>query len=595
MFQDMNGNNVYDEGTDTVLPNIQVKITGKTTTGADVDTMVTTDDKGRARSTLREGEYTATIVNPPAGMTQVTPKTGSDDKVDSDFDNNVATFTVKSRETTARDGGFFVPMGTFHLDKALTGDAASWVAASTEFTVDYSYPAGAAYPAGSGVVKIKADGTQVESPKIPVGAVVTLKEQAPAAIAGAKWGTPTYSENGFTITNGSQLTEVTVTNPIEPTFGTFAVKKAITGEAASLVPADAEFTVEYSYPAGKHFPAGNGELKVKADGTAATSPKLPHGAVVTIKEQAPAPIANTVWADPTYSSENVTIEGDQAQPALTVTNQLDMLYGTFDVKKALTGEAASVVPADTEFTVEYSYPAGEGFAAGSGEIVITADGTAVTSPKIPYGAKVTLQEQAPAAIANTVWGDPELSTDTIEMGALSSGVVVTVTNPIELAYGKIAVAKKVAGDGADRVAKDAQFTVHYTYPAGPGYEAGEGDVKVTADGAAVESEQVPAGAVVTIEEQKPENGADYKWTGVEYSATDATVVADQTAEFTVTNTATKVDQPVTPTEPGEPGVPAKPTLPITGAGAGWMLGAVAGALLIGGAVLLLVRRKAAGE
>ncbi|WP_427869690.1 DUF5979 domain-containing protein [Leucobacter luti] len=579
----MNGNSLFDEGTDVVLPGIQVKLTGTTSTGAAVDTAVTTDDQGRARATMRAGDYTATIVNPPAGMTQVTPNAG-DDALDSDFDGGTATFTVTSRETTARDGGFFVPMGTFLADKAITGDAAGLVPADTEFTLDYSYPAGAGYPAGSGTLVVTADGTQVESPQIPVGAVVRITEQAPAPIAGTEWGAPEYSSENVTITNGSQLAEFTVTNPISIQYGTFSAKKAVTGETAGIVPGDTEFTLNYSYPAGPGYEAGAGSLTLTADGTPVTSPEIPVGAVVTLEEATPAPVENAEWQRPVLSADTVTIIAGGTSGEIVVTNQLDLKYGSFSAKKELTGEAAGIVPGDTEFTLNYSYPAGPGYEAGAGTLTLTADGTPVTSEPIPYGAVVTLSEAAPAEIPNAVWSAPVLSADELTISAFSSGVEITVTNELNLRYGAFSVAKQLAGDAAGLVADDTEFTVDYAFPAGPGYKAGAGSLTIAADGTPTVQDGIPAGAVVTIEEQDPAAIDGLEWTGVSYSATDATIVADETAEFTVTNEATEVTTPVGPKPDG-------PELPTTGAAAGWAGGALAAALLAGGAILLLVRRR----
>src|SRR5699024_12536472 len=51
-----------------------------------------------------------------------------------------------------------------------------------------------------------------------------------------------------------------------------------------------------------------------------------------------------------------------------LTNEHDLNSGHFSVVKALEGSGAGLVPERTEFTVEYSYPAGNGFEAGKGEL-----------------------------------------------------------------------------------------------------------------------------------------------------------------------------------------------------------------------------------
>lgn len=347
VFQDKNGNNVYDEGVDELLPGIEVRVTGTSTTGVAIDTTVTTEPDGRVRTTLPAGtNYTATILNPPAGMTQVTPNEGTDDTIDSDFDNNVATFNVESRKTTTRDAGYFLPMGKFQIKKALSGNAASWVDPETEFTVDYSFPSGPGFAAGSGVLKIKADGTQIESPEIPAGAVVTVKEQAPAAIAGAKWGDPDYSVNGFSPSTGEGTPVVVVTNPIEQQFGAISIEKRIDGNGASLVPAGTVFEVEYSYPAGEHYDAAQGTVEVQADGKPSDVDQIPAGAVVTIKERTPEAVAGTKWTGVVYAPESATVKADETQ-AFVVTNTAEKTSSTTPTTPTKPAEPVVKVPTQT--------------------------------------------------------------------------------------------------------------------------------------------------------------------------------------------------------------------------------------------------------
>src|SRR5699024_6353889 len=84
----------------------------------------------------------------------------------------------------------------------------------------------------------------------------------------------------------------------------------------------------------------------------------------------------------------------------------------------------------TEFVVEYSYPAGDGFEADSGELTVRADGTVATSSALPYGAELTLTEAAPVSIEGGEWTNHEFSTDTVTIGE-STTVEVTLTNSID--------------------------------------------------------------------------------------------------------------------------------------------------------------------
>ncbi|GMA32066.1 DUF5979 domain-containing protein [Litorihabitans aurantiacus] len=105
--------------------------------------------------------------------------------------------------------------------------------------------------------------------------------------------------------------------------------------------------------------------------------------------------------------------------------------GMFAAAKVPDGTGAGAVPSDTTFQLDYTYPAGETWPAGSGTLVLPADGTVVTSEWLPVGAELTLAEQAPPAVDGVTWGTPELSTTTLTIGA-SEVVRVDVTNPVTL-------------------------------------------------------------------------------------------------------------------------------------------------------------------
>lgn len=232
----------------------------------------------------------------------------------------------------------------------------------------------------------------------------------------------------MTIGDGTTA-EVLLTNTYGLNEGYFSVTKAIEGTGQGLVPADTEFTVEYSYPAGNDFEAGKGELVVKADGEAVKSDPLPYGAEVTLTEVEPVNIEGGEWVNFEFSTDTLTI-GDGTTVGVLLTNENERGAGHFSVVKALEGTGADLVNPTTEFTVEYSYPAGDGFEAGSGELVVKADGTVATSDALPYGAELTLKEAAPVAIEGGEWTDHEFSENTVTVGE-NNTVEVTLTNSIE--------------------------------------------------------------------------------------------------------------------------------------------------------------------
>jgi uncharacterized repeat protein (TIGR01451 family)/LPXTG-motif cell wall-anchored protein len=404
------------------------------------------------------------------------------------------------------------PLGTFSVVKQVTGNAASLVPSNTPFTVNYSYPAGSGFAAGSGTLTVKNDGVAVTSGQVPSGAVVTLAEQAPSAVSGATWGTPTFNPASPITIGTNTNVAVTLTNPIALNTGTFSVTKKVTGNASSLVPSSTSFSVNYSYPAGSGYAAGSGTLTVKNDGVAVNGPQIPVGAQVTLVESAPTPIAGTNWGTPTFSPTSpITIGAKGSTLAVTLTNPISLSTGSFSVTKQVSGDASSLVPSSASFTVNYSYPAGSGFAAGSGTLTVKNDGVAVSSGQLPVGAKVTLTESDPAAIAGATWGTPIFSpVMPITIGA-GTNVAITLTNPISLNTGSFSVAKKVTGTGAGLVPSTTSFTVNYSYPAGSGYAAGNGTLTVKNDGVAVSGPQIPVGASVTLNEVAPAAIAGTTW------------------------------------------------------------------------------------
>ncbi|SMY12994.1 hypothetical protein BJEO58_02602, partial [Brevibacterium jeotgali] len=167
----------------------------------------------------------------------------------------------------------------------------------------------------------------------------------------------------------------------------------------------------------------------RADGETVKSDPLPYGAEVTLAEVEPVEIEGGTWVDLAFSTDTLTI-GDGTTVDVLLTNTNELGAGHFSVVKALDGSGADLVNSTTEFTVEYSYPAGNGFEAGSGELTVKADGTAATSSALPYGAELTLTEAAPASVEGGEWTGHAFSADTVTIGE-STTVEVTLTNTID--------------------------------------------------------------------------------------------------------------------------------------------------------------------
>lgn len=230
--------------------------------------------------------------------------------------------------------------------------------------------------------------------------------------------------------------------------GGFSAKKAVTGVAAGSVPADTEFVLEYRY----ELDGANvvGELVLLADGTVVEGPQdLPVGTVVVFEEVELPVIPGVEWGTPEYSEQQITIaEGDPV--TITVTNRADsgvLATGGFAVAKAIEGDAADAVPADTVFTVEYRYELGGEIETGS--LPVLADGTVSAGPQdLPAGTIVTFTEVDLPEIAGVEWGLPRFSPESVTVLAGES-VLVRVTNTAEVPAGPGPGPAPDGGDEAD--------------------------------------------------------------------------------------------------------------------------------------------------
>lgn len=244
---------------------------------------------------------------------------------------------------------------------------------------------------------------------------------------------PTYTNKASIKVGSTKLVDVSSTIDKQGGSGTglgndvgmFTINKKVNGDA--IVPTDAKFTVHYVVT------GPDGKVLADADTTvSATEPfrseVYPVGSTVKLSEAKPEDSASVSWAAPVFDKAEFTLEGG-TNTEVALTNTATLQTGDFKVKKVLSGNGASLISADHEFTVKYNYAAGDGYAAGSGELKVRADGTEATSPKLPVGAVVKLSEVAPAPVDKGTWGEAKFSTDTVTI-AKGESVEVTLENPI---------------------------------------------------------------------------------------------------------------------------------------------------------------------
>lgn len=483
---------------------------------------------------------------------------------------------VRVTNTLTRD------LGSFDILKRLDG-AGSGLVDDPTFTVQWSYPADPAngvYEAGRGTVDVTAGGEPVAVEGLPAGAVVTLEELL-EPVEGGTWQEPVFSQQTFTIVKGIRIS-VDLDNELALNTGGFSVVKRLEGSGAGLVPASDAFTVRYEYDAGIGFGAGSGELVVRADGQAVASGPLPYGAVLRLTELEPAPVVGATWAEgAVFSPETVTI-GDGTTVEVSLTNTITRDVGSIELRKQLEGTGAHLVSADREYRFTYEYPAGAAWdAVGPTEFAVPGDGSAVRIDDLPAGAVVTIRELEPEAVEGGSWGAPRFSESNVVTVGKDASTEVLVVNTLELNAGSFAVRKQIDGTGAGLLPRGTEFTVRYSYPAGPGFEAGSGVLTVMAGGVAT-SEPIPYGARVSLSEVTPAAVDGAEWTSARFSA-DSLVIGDGTvAEIVLTNTLERTGgEDLAST--GVDGVGAA----LLGGGLALLLGL---ALLVGG---ILRRRRAA--
>ncbi|MFF2271832.1 DUF5979 domain-containing protein [Agromyces sp. NPDC058136] len=348
------------------------------------------------------------------------------------FSEKTFTIVKDNRITVDLDNELALDTGYFSAVKVLEGTGAKLVPASDAFTVRYAYDAGIGFVAGQGELVVSADGTVATSGPLPFGAVLRLSEAPPEPVVGGTWtGTGAFSPATVKIGDGTTVA-VTLTNTITRDVGAFSLQKRVEGTGAHLAASDAEYTFTYEYPAGASYEALEPtEIVVPADGTVVTVDDLPAGAVVTLRERTPDAVAGGTWATPRFEAANTFVVAKDERLDVVAVNTLELNSGAFSVRKEVVGSGAATLPAGAQFTVRYEYPSGPGFEGGSGVLTVKADGKAVSSDPLPYGAVVTLTEAAPAAVEGASWTHAQFSESTVVIG---DGTVVEVllTNTLEL-------------------------------------------------------------------------------------------------------------------------------------------------------------------
>jgi choice-of-anchor A domain-containing protein len=274
----------------------------------------------------------------------------------------------------------------------------------------------------------------------------------PVDVGGRQWGQPVFtidgeSTNVFEITETGQNITIGLANTL---LGTVDVTKAVSGPEGGYV-GDREFDVDWRCSAGAWVdgvavdPAvTSGTVGVAAGATArpeagGSEAWFPVGSRCTFSEATlttePGDFADgsVEWSGSSVLPADVVIgTGETGIVQVTVTNTFRSTLGGFRIAKELGGTGASQVPADTTFTVRFSYELGG--TTVSQDVQVPADGTPVAGPQdLPEGTVVTFEEIELPGLAGIVWGTPDITVDDqatnrlVVGGGQTAQIVVTNT------------------------------------------------------------------------------------------------------------------------------------------------------------------------
>ena len=374
--------------------------------------------------------------------------------------------TIGDRTTTKVDllntVGVGVADNGFQVVKKASGAEG---AAAKKFSFSYTCALPDNTEKSGQIADVPGDETPVASPEeFPVGTKCKVTEDtAGAGIDGYTLDPAGHDTQSVTIGRVSAPTvTATFTNTYTRDVGRFSVTKTVAGDAGGDAPST--YTFDYTCEAGGKDPitgtivVGKGETK--------NSGEIPVGYSCSVKEHVDKGQAGTAYLEgytlDVVASPDVTI-AKGAVSNIDVTNTYTLNKGTFSVKKVVAG--ATFDGADNTFTVEYTCTHGSVALTDeqkAGSLTLTGNGTAVTSPSLPFGTSCTIKEaDGSAQRAGYAVATAYYTAGQVTVGTATPSPEVTVTNKYAPLKGGFVISKTVDGDGA-ALAKDKEFTFDYT-------------------------------------------------------------------------------------------------------------------------------------
>ena len=350
--------------------------------------------------------------------------------------------------------------GRFSVTKTVEGDAGDKAPAS--YTFDYKCEA-PGKDTITGIIVV-GKGESKESGEIPVGYSCSVKEHVDKGQDGTAYvegyTLDVVASPDVTIAKGA-VSKIDVTNTYTRDTGRFSVTKTVEGDAGDKAPASYTFDYKCEAP-GKDTITG---IIVVGKGESKESGEIPVGYSCSVKEHVDKGQDGTAYVEgytlDVVASPDVTI-AKGAVPNIDVTNTYTLNKGTFSVKKVVAG--ATFTGADNTFTVQYNCKHNSVTLTDeqkTGSLTLTGNGTAVTSPSLPFGTSCTIKETDGSAQRAGYAVATAYNAGQVTVGTATPSPEVTVTNKYAPLTGGFVISKTVDGDGA-ALANDKEFTFDYT-------------------------------------------------------------------------------------------------------------------------------------
>lgn len=355
--------------------------------------------------------------------------------------------------------------GTVSVVKELAGSGG--VVQGKEFTVNVTCSDGY-----SGQLTMEANAAAKATSQIAVGSTCEVKETTPTGglIDGSYgWGATPEAQT-VTITAENQVVPVTITNTTERRYGTLSIAKVLVDPDNIYPGGNFAGTWACTYGQGAGAVVKNGEWSIKAGEAAAevgTQILLGSSCHVAENDLSAHPTDDTsyIWAPSYAPGQDVVLTTSDPNGAVTVTNTITRLTGSFAVTKQLggSGVANGVVPGST---FDFSYKcSGTGWAGAEGNFTLTPrSGSWNPAEVIPAGASCTVTEKEEPATTGPAftWDGVDFAVTGSAASAVTDersvtftiptpvdGAVQTVgvvaTNSITEKFGDVVVTKKLAG------------------------------------------------------------------------------------------------------------------------------------------------------